>query len=242
MHTWALLVALAILVLIAGVASVLATIRIRRATTLHVGARFFPRIFLVVFPLVTLGAVSGFAGIGWHGLPWYGAYIVLRPIAGFVIGGVAGGVLGAAICIIWWTSRRRVLGLAVVGAAVLFLNVTYLLVYEPCSGLLACRDTPNVVRAEERELLHLAREIFRKYKTLPAAHNAFERPPEPLAVRFSQADATLTTAGPIYSGDLEYAEAWYRVYHKYHRGTGTVHLRVVWKSGALSQDFPVSEI
>lgn len=123
----------------------------------------------------------------------------------------------------------------------LLLAAGYLVYREPCSGLFPCHDTPDTVSFEERELMRLAKDAFRSDRSLPPRYRGTVRLPEPLQVRIEQSNATLTTAGPIYAGSLQYASAWYNVYHRFHRGTGSVRMRVMWNSGSLVQTFPLSE-
>ena len=65
--------------------------------------------------------------------------------------------------------------------------------------------------------------------------------PKPLAVSVSGRDATLTAAGPISPGSLQYAQLWYEIYGRHHWPHTTVHLHVKWKSGGVDQTFPLSE-
>lgn len=103
------------------------------------------------------------------------------------------------------------------------------------------RDTPAKVAAEERDILVVTRAIFKQDYALSPSDRGLDRLPEPRTAHVSGSDATITTAGPIDAGSLQYAEAWYQIYHKYHRGGGTVHLHVMWNSGSLTQRFPLSE-
>jgi len=134
--------------------------------------------------------------------------------------------------------RRLVIGIAIV--AILGAAVAYFLYENPCSDVFPCHDSPNVVAMEEREVLGMSRNFF--YKVKSAGQLSFtDRLPMPLGVHISGYNATLTTDGPLYAGSLVYAQVWYDVYHKYHRGAGTVYMRVAWKSGSVSQKFPLSE-
>lgn len=135
--------------------------------------------------------------------------------------------------------RRYLIGIPVL--ALLALAIAYVLYENPCSDLFPCHDPPSVVALEEREVLDGSRNLFAK--AAAAGPVSFtDRLPRPLSVRISDYTATLTTAGPLYEGSFMYAQVWYVVYHKHHRGTRTVSMRVVWKSGSVSQTFPISDI
>lgn len=110
----------------------------------------------------------------------------------------------------------------------------------PCSDVFPCHDSQTTVATEERDVLRRSEDLYGRLsaqaKTFPA-----ERAPQPLRVHISDFNATLTTNGPIDAGDLVYAQIWYEVYHEHHRGTRTVYMRVVWRSGSVLQKFPLSE-
>jgi hypothetical protein len=135
--------------------------------------------------------------------------------------------------------RRFLVGIAVV--VMLAATVTYFLYENPCSDLLPCHDSPNVVAMEERTLLRRSSEMYDKIEAQARVYRSLERLPKPLQARVTGASALLTTNGPISAGSLEYAAIWYDVYHGYHRGTRAVQMRFAWKSGSLTQKFPLSE-
>lgn len=115
------------------------------------------------------------------------------------------------------------------------------LVVDPCSRLFSCRDSADVVSKEQRELMLGAKRLF-EHQRVSWLKTSLALP-KPLAARVTDGpNATLTVAAPIASNSLEYAAEWYRVYHIYHRGTHTVSLHIDWKSGKLTQVFPVNEI
>jgi hypothetical protein len=135
--------------------------------------------------------------------------------------------------------KRGVVGLGVVLVAAAAM-AGYALFLVPCSGFHQCPDTPQLVALEQRELMPRLREIFNRNKAVRKSFD--ERTPEPLQVRVSQKNAILTTSGPIYESELEYAEAWYDVYRRHHPGAPTVYLNVVWPSGSVKQYFPISTL
>lgn len=137
------------------------------------------------------------------------------------------------------TPRQRLLvGVLVVAIVVSALDYLY---REPCWDILPCRDSPRLVSSEERELLLRAQEAYDRSKALPRRYRGIVTLPEPLRVRVSKREATLGAGGPIAPGDLQYAAAWYDVYHRHHRGIQTVYMRVVWESGSEQQQYPLSE-
>jgi hypothetical protein len=84
-----------------------------------------------------------------------------------------------------------------------------------CQLPLQCHDSPAVVASEERDVLHEA-------KT-----GVFDPPgPEPLKVRISGRDATLTVAGPVDPNWLNYAYVWFTVFQRYHGGRNAVRMHI----------------
>jgi hypothetical protein len=134
--------------------------------------------------------------------------------------------------------RFLVIGIAVVAVAA---AAAYFLYENPCSDFLPCRDSPSVVAVEEHALLRQASEMYVKVVGQSHVYHSLEILPKPLQVRVTESNALLMTDGPVSAGSLEYAAIWYDVYHRYHRGTRTVHLRIAWKSGSLTQLFPLTE-
>jgi hypothetical protein len=136
--------------------------------------------------------------------------------------------------------KKRV---AVAGIAIMVILVgvvAWIFYLNPCSDVFPCHDSPITAATEERDVLRRSKDLYERLsaqaKTYPA-----ERAPEPLRVHISDFNATLTASGPIDPGHLGYAQIWYEVYHEHHRGTRTVYMRVVWKSGSVLQKFPLSE-
>jgi hypothetical protein len=104
----------------------------------------------------------------------------------------------------------------------------------PCNDVFPCHDSPTTVATEERDVLRRSKDLYERL-------SAQAKTPEPLRVRISDFNATLTARGPIEAGHLGYAQIWYEVYHEHHRGTRSVYMRVVWRSGSVLQKFPLSE-
>lgn len=111
----------------------------------------------------------------------------------------------------------------------------------PCSEFFPSHDSPSVISVEQHELMRAATSIYEKLQTSP--YSSDPKVPKPLKANVSGGrNAVLAVAGPIASNALVYAQVWYDVYRRYHGGTCTVSLRVVWKSGARTQTFPISDI
>ncbi len=111
----------------------------------------------------------------------------------------------------------------------------------PCSDFFPSHDSASVASMEQRDLLRAATSIYEKLQRSP--YSSDPTLPKPLKARVSgKRNAVLAVAAPISSNALIYAQAWYDVYRRYHGGTCTVSLRVVWKSGARTQTFPISDI
>lgn len=60
----------------------------------------------------------------------------------------------------------------------------------------------------------------------------------PLSAVVSGRVATLWVSGPMYAGDLRYAQLWQQIYKRYHNGSRCVHLQLRWKNGGILQQFP----
>lgn len=124
--------------------------------------------------------------------------------------------------------------------AILVGVVAFTFYANPCSDVFPCHDSPTTVATEEREVLRRSKDLYERLsaqaKTFPTG-----RAPKPLRVHISDFNATLAASGSIGAGHLGYAQIWYEVYHEHHRGTRTVYMRVVWRSGSVLQKFPLSE-
>lgn len=139
-------------------------------------------------------------------------------------------------------TRRRAILILIAVAAAAIIGFRYFVADSPCSDFFPCHDSTKIVAMEEHELLRSAKAMFEKNERSPYK-SRFDKLPKPLGVHIAGGPgATLSVAGPISSNSLQYAAEWYRVYHRYHGGTRTVSLHVVWRSGALTQTFPVNEI
>ena len=111
----------------------------------------------------------------------------------------------------------------------------------PCSEFFPSHDSPSVISMEQHELLRGATSIYEKLQRSP--YSIEPKVPKPLKANVSGGrNAVLAVAAPIASNALIYAQVWYDVYRRYHGGTCTVSLHVVWKSGARTQTFPLSYI
>lgn len=111
----------------------------------------------------------------------------------------------------------------------------------PCSEFFPSHDSASVISIEQDELLRAAMSIYEKLQRSP--YSSDPRMPKPLKANVSGGrNAVLAVGGPIASNELIYAQVWYDVYRRHHGGTCTVSLHVVWKSGARTQTFPISDI
>jgi hypothetical protein len=120
--------------------------------------------------------------------------------------------------------RRLIIGIAIV--ATLGAAVAYYLYENPCSDLLPCHDSANVVALEEWEVLHRSNDMFSKVESQARIYRSLELLPKPLEAHVSGFNAAITTDGPISAGSLEYAAVWYDVYHKYVLRCGICGCRV----------------
>jgi hypothetical protein len=111
----------------------------------------------------------------------------------------------------------------------------------PCSEFVPSHDSASMISMEQHELLRASTSIYEKLRRSP--YSSDPSVPKPLKAKVSGGrNAVLAVAGPIASNALIYAQAWYDVYRRSHGGTCTVSLHVVWKSGARTQTFPVSDL
>jgi len=103
------------------------------------------------------------------------------------------------------------------------------------------RDSPDVVLAEERAVFQSATSGFESDR-LGRSNSSYGPLARPLRIKISGKTATLTVANRMETNLLQYAASWYEVYHKYHDGTDTVCMRIVWKTGDFYQPYPLSDI
>lgn len=96
-------------------------------------------------------------------------------------------------------------------------------------------DAPPTTRAEVALLLREASALFQAQRYDVGPDQPLQKP---MKADVSGRLATLWIAGPMYAGDLRYAQLWQQVYRRYHRGARCVHLRLTWDNGTILQEFP----
>lgn len=109
---------------------------------------------------------------------------------------------------------------------------------DPCTGPFPVRDSSELVAAEAADLSNRVRAVYRE----DARAKTRQPLSKPLSVAIDGVRATITVQGPMYAGDLQYAQAWHEVFHAKHGGPNhCVRLKILWKTGSLDQEFPPPE-
>lgn len=125
-------------------------------------------------------------------------------------------------------NRRLIVVLAIISVVIIMAIVLDSL-NKSCYEILPSFDSAYTRSSEAAELLTKTRNDINGPSSYPIR-----------VLRIAGRTATLMVSQPIYVGDLQFAQDWQQVYADHHGGgTVCVHLRAVWKSGSVTQDFPV---
>jgi len=105
-----------------------------------------------------------------------------------------------------------------------------------CTDFFGLPDSAETIRGERAALLSEVANIYRNSLNSPVRQDL----PKVFSARIDRLNATLSVAGPISAGSLQYAQTWYDIHRRFHGGTCVVQMHIIWKTGHQDQVFPLS--
>jgi hypothetical protein len=101
--------ALALAILLAGLAALAATVMLGIVTAAFKRTRLVSPVFLIIFPFTLLGALGGCFGLGYLLITRVSENLLFwGPVLGLAVGAGVGASLGVLVsAVIWWRAIRR---------------------------------------------------------------------------------------------------------------------------------------
>ena len=125
-----------------------------------------------------------------------------------------------------------------VAAVALVIGAAFVLRHDPCAGWFLVRDSQVEISKESSELVKGAQAAY-----AADPENGSQLLAKPVSVSVDGMRATIIVDGPMYAGDLRYAQVWHSVFHSVHGGNNhCVRLTIAWRNGSIEQVFPPSDI